>query len=176
MAATPVSRQCPSGSYVPIAPKQSTQHTTRAIGRGAGNIPSKLGKIDRIHVLKPIHGSSPRGRGKQVVAMYKQVGVRFVPACAGKTNLPWNCSAISRVDPSKGQLLGSSPRARGETGGPRHAARIPLRIVRGEMDRRPARKEQGLLYQDLDGLPRKLVCLRIACAGNCFSALHVPYW
>ena len=106
MAATPVSRQCPSGSYVPIAPKQSTQHTTRAIGRGDGNIPSKLGKIDRIHVLKPIHGSSPRGRGKQVVAMYKQVDVRFIPACAGGKRVGRVMQPVSPCASCAGKWIG----------------------------------------------------------------------
>ena len=67
--------------------------------RGENNPPPHRGGADL--------GTSPRARGKRAEAREKKIGMRNIPACAGKTVESGN----------SGVTLEEHPRVRGENGG-----------------------------------------------------------
>ena len=85
------------------------------------------------------NGSSPRVRGKQVVAVLEHAGQRIIPARAGQTwarprwrlsdpDHPRACGANISGCPSRTSLTGSSPRVRGKpVGAP--TVRVRRRII-----------------------------------------------
>ena len=87
-------------------------------------------------------GSSPRGRGKLLLAAIQSSGLRLIPARAGKTGAGSTCTHRRRAHPRAGgenfllhviqsSVLGSSPRGRGKprvlTGPSRRSRLIPAR-------------------------------------------------
>ena len=70
------------------------------------------------------HGSSPRVRGTRLVVLARVGDVRFIPACAGNTEVaasgfacdavhPRVCGEHEVLTPEVGRVTGSSPRVRG---------------------------------------------------------------
>ena len=72
-------------------------------------------------------GSSPRGRGKRVQPLARELRARLIPAWAGKTRSAWRAGRWRRAHPRVGGenviaaiaalvAIGSSPRGRGKLG------------------------------------------------------------